>query len=356
MIHINGAHMEGGGQILRTALALSTLTRQAFVIENIRCNRPTPGLKAQHLSCIDALRKMASAEVQGAQLGAPQLSFKPHSVVAGSLVLDIGTAGSITLFLQSLLLPCMFADAVIKLSITGGTDTKWSIPADYFANVILPLLNKFATIEINEIRRGFYPRGQGKLELTITPRFRLYDYKDFADFCAQVKNKISPLKFTVQPELDRIEGRSVASFKLKDAGVAERQADGAARILGDRYSLRIEEEYCHSASVGTVITLWAVSREGIIFMGADALGEKGRRAEDVGAAAATRLLKLLKSDAAVDSHLADNLIPLMALCGGEIKTEKITGHIRSNIHVCEKFLQTGFRIQGDQNKIIVDVN
>jgi len=348
--------MEGGGQILRTALALSTLTRQAFVIENIRCNRPAPGLKAQHLSCIHALRKMASAEVQGARLGAPELSFNPHTVVTGQLVLDIGTAGSITLFLQSLLLPCMFADGIVKLSITGGTDTKWSIPADYFTNVILPFLNRFATIEINQIRRGFYPRGQGKLELTITPRFCLADFKNFDDFYAQVKNKISPLKLTVQPELDRIEGRSVASFKLKSAGVAERQADGAAHVLGDRYPLRIQEEYCDSASVGTVITLWAVSREGIVFMGADALGEKGRRAEGVGAAAATRLLNLLKSDAAVDSHLADNLIPLMALCGGEIKTEKITDHIRSNIHVCEKFLQAGFRIQKNQNKIFADVN
>ena len=110
MININGSHMEGGGQILRTALALSTLTRQAFAIENIRRNRPRPGLKAQHLSCIDALKQMASAEVQGAQLGAPGLSFHPQAAVSGKLVLDIGTAGSITLLLQSLLLPCMFAD------------------------------------------------------------------------------------------------------------------------------------------------------------------------------------------------------------------------------------------------------
>ena len=153
---------------------------------------------------------------------------------------------------------------------------------------------------------------------------------------------------------DHVEGRSVASFKLKDAGVAERQAEGAARILGNRYPVSIQKEYADSASVGTVITLWAVSRQGIVFMGADALGEKGRRAEEVGAAAARRLLTLLKSDTAVDSCLADNLIPLMALCGGEIKTEKITDHIRSNIFVCEKFLETGFRVNEKGNKIIVD--
>lgn len=354
MIHIDGSHMEGGGQILRTALALSTLTRRPFVIEKIRRHRPRPGLKAQHLSCIAALKQLAAAQVQGAQPGASRLSFHPQPVVSGTLALDIGTAGSITLLLQSLLLPSMFADGTIKLCISGGTDTKWSIPADYFAHVILPFINRFAAVKIHEIRRGFYPRGQGKLELTITPRFCYNHFENLAAFLAQLRNTVSPLRLTMQPELDHIEGRSVASLKLKDARVAERQADGAARILGDRFSLRIENEYAHSASVGTVITLWAVSRQAVVFMGADALGEKGRRAEDVGAAAADRLLNLLKSDAAVDIHLADNLIPLMALCGGEIKTEKITGHIRSNIYVCEKFLGAGFRINEKENIIIAE--
>lgn len=354
MIYIDGSHMEGGGQILRTALALSTLTRRPCVIEKIRRNRPRPGLKAQHLSCIDALKQLAAAEVQGAKFGGPGLSFNPQAVVSGKLALDIGTAGSITLLLQSLLLPCMFADGPVKLCISGGTDTKWSIPADYFAHVILPFFNKFAAVKIDEVRRGFYPKGRGRLGLTITPRYRFTQYENFDSFFAHIRNSVPPLQFTMQPELDHIEGRSMASLQLKDAGVAERQADGAARILGDRCALRIEKEYERTASLGTVITLWAVSRQGIVFMGADALGEKGRRAEDVGAAAADRLLNLLKSDAAVDSHLADNLIPLMALCGGTIKTEKITGHIRSNIYVCEKFLEVRFRVQEEENVITVE--
>ena len=354
MIEIDGSYMEGGGQILRTALAFSILTGKPFVIEKIRHNRPKSGLKAQHLCCIDALKQLTSAEAQGAQLGAVKISFDPQPVASGRLVLDIGTAGSITLLLQSLLLPCMFSDDAIRLCIKGGTDTKWSIPVDYFAHVILPFLNKFASVQINKIRRGFYPKGQGELDLKITPRFCLSQCENFDSFYSHLRKNVSRMQLATQPALDRIEGNSVASVKLEGARVAERQAEGASHILAKHYPLKIKKVYCHTVSVGTVITLWAVSRQGNVFMGADALGERGRRAEDVGAAAAERLLNLLQSGAAVDSHMADNLIPLMALCGGEIKTEKITGHIRSNIYICEKFLEVDFRIDEKENLIIAE--
>jgi RNA 3'-phosphate cyclase len=354
MIEIDGSYMEGGGQILRTALAFSILTGKPFVIEKMRHNRPKPGLKAQHLCCIDALKQLASAQVEGARLGAARIIFHPQPVTSGKLVLDIGTAGSITLLLQSILLPCMFADDAIRLCIKGGTDTKWSIPVDYFAHVILPFLNKFASVQINEIRRGFYPQGQGELDLTITPRFCLSQCENFDSFYSHLRKNVSRMKLATQPALDRIEGNSVASVKLEGARVAGRQAKGVSHILAKRYPLKIKQVYCYTVSVGTVITLWAVSRQGNVFMGADALGEKGRRAEDVGAAAGGRLLDALKSGAAVDRHLADNLIPLMALCGGEIKTEKITGHIRSNLYICEKFLEVDFRIDEKENIIIAE--
>ena len=124
MIIIDGSQMAGGGQMLRTALAFSTLTGKPFVAENIRHNRPKPGLKAQHLNCIDALTQLAAAKVQGARIGAARISFQPQPMVARNLELDIGTAGAITLLLQSLMLPCMFADRPIMLSIKGGTDSR----------------------------------------------------------------------------------------------------------------------------------------------------------------------------------------------------------------------------------------
>jgi RNA 3'-phosphate cyclase len=354
MIYIDGAYMEGGGQIVRTALALSTLTGKPFTAEKIRHNRPKPGLRPQHLGCIEALRQLALAEVAGAQPGSAKIIFRPRAVACDKLTLDIGTAGSITLLLQSLLLPCMFADDTIRLEIKGGTDTKWSIPVDYFANVLIPFFNENASVMMSIIQRGFYPKGQGRVDLTITPRLRLSHYDKLASFVGHLKIKFSRIDLTSQPELDRIEGISAASIQLKGNRVAERQAEGASRLLAGLCSVKIEEQYSRTASVGTVITLWAISKQGKVFMGADALGEKGKRAEEVGATAAGKLLNLLKSDAAVDSHLADNIIPLLALRGGTIKTESITEHIRSNIYVCEKFLNVRFQIDEAENKLRVD--
>jgi RNA 3'-phosphate cyclase len=351
MIHIDGSYMEGGGQIVRTALALSTLTRKPFRVEKIRYNRPKPGLKRQHLSCIDALKQLAKAQVNGDRAGSVSLEFLPGAMSAGAFFIDIGTAGSITLLLQALLLPCMFAAGEVRLTIKGGTDTRWSIPVDFFTHVILPFYNQFASIEIKNIRRGFYPKGQGCIDLTVIPSFHVNDFNRIKEFISRLRNSGAAIHLTDAPDPIRIEGISSASRQLKNAGVAERQVEGAAAIMGARYPLKLDCKYQRTASPGTVITLWAVGEKEVVRAGADALGEKGVRAEEVGATAARKLLKILNSDAAVDRHLADNLIPLLAVVGGAIKSDKITGHIRSNIYVCEQFLDIRFRIDETRNLI-----
>ena len=351
MIHIDGSYMEGGGQIVRTALALSTLTGKPFRIDKIRHNRSRPGLKPQHLSCIDALKQLANAQVKGAQAGSDSVGFFPGKIKVATLCIDIGTAGSITLLLQSLLLPCMFADAPVRIKIKGGTDTRWSIPIDYFTNVILPFFNELASIEIKNMRRGFYPKGQGFLDISVSPRYHLNDFTTIEELIAHLFNSVSRIHLTRKPAQIRIEGISFASSQLKGAGVAERQAEGAAKRIGSRFALKIDSKYQDTVSPGTVITLWTVSKEGQACVGADALGERGVRADKIGAMAARKLLKVLNSNAALDHHLADNLIPLLALVGGTIKTNKITGHIRSNIYVCEQFLDVAFSIDENQNKI-----
>jgi RNA 3'-phosphate cyclase len=353
MIHIDGSYMEGGGQIVRTALALSTLTGKPFKVDKIRHNRSRPGLKPQHLSCIDALKQLANAHVKGAQPGSGAVEYSPDRINAGTLLVDIGTAGSITLLLQSLLLPCMFADAPVRLKIKGGTDTKWSIPVDFFSYVILPFFNEYASIEIKNMRRGFYPKGQGFVYLSVMPGFHLNDFTTIEEFVAHLGNSVSRIHLTQKSTPIKIEGISCASSQLKGARVAERQAEGAAKLIGSRIALKVDIKYQDTASPGSVITLWTVSKGSNVLAGADALGAKGVRAEKVGAMAGKNMLQVLNSGAAVDHHLADNLIPLLALVGGAVKTNKITGHIRSNIYVCEQFLDITFHVDKKHNRITV---
>ncbi|MCH8904479.1 MAG: RNA 3'-terminal phosphate cyclase [Bacteroidetes bacterium] len=169
MIELDGSYLEGGGSIARIALALSTLTHQPFEIENIRKNRPQPGLKNQHLFCVKAMEKLCNAHVEGASLGSTSLKYYPKKIEGKTIDIDMQTAGSITLFLQSLLMPSMFANKPVKFNIIGGTDTSWSPSFDYFNNVLLPHLKKYADIGCKLIKRGYYPKGQGQVQIKINP-------------------------------------------------------------------------------------------------------------------------------------------------------------------------------------------
>ena len=150
MISIDGSWGEAGGQIVRTALALSTITQKPFEVYDIRKGRKDSGLKNQHLYCVKSLQELCNADAEGAELGSLSLKYYPKKLVAKNLNIDIETAGSITLLLQALLLPTMFVSKPITLTIVGGTDTKWSMPFDYFNNVLLPQLQRFAKIEGSE--------------------------------------------------------------------------------------------------------------------------------------------------------------------------------------------------------------
>jgi RNA 3'-terminal phosphate cyclase (GTP) len=344
MVHIDGSHMQGGGQILRTALALSTLTGRPFRAEKIRHNRPAAGLKPQHLSAIQALIRMSGAKATGAAIGAGEIEFLPGNLKPGNYALNIGTAGSVTLLLQALLLPCMFADGDITLRLGGGTDTRWSIPSDYFTYLILPVFRRFSGIEVLGMHRGFYPRGQGALELKIRPEPRPSRITDGAALLAAVRRQSPGLQFSARRVLAGIQGVSAAAAVLEKARVAERQAEAATEALGSSLPVEIRSEYCRSVSPGSVITLWAVDRDGEALAGGDALGERGKPAEVVGREAAQKLRHTLSTEAVVDVHLADNLVPLLAMAGGQIRTGAITDHIRANMYVCERFLDVRFTV------------
>ncbi|MFH1440366.1 MAG: RNA 3'-terminal phosphate cyclase [Candidatus Woesearchaeota archaeon] len=349
MIELDGSYLEGGGQIIRTALALSMITQKPFTVTNIRQGRPKPGLKAQHLSCIKALMQLTNnkAKASGAELGSTKLIFLPAKITKSKIEIDIGTAGSITLLLQSLLPPLVMHDKRSALTIIGGTDTKWSPSYDYLKQIIIPQLKKYANIELNLLKRGFYPKGGGKIELKIKPH--------------KIEN-LPEINLIEQGDLMHISGKSFASQSLMNAKVAERQAHAAASILKRELNefphININSEYNDTFSTGSGITLWAIfknkqNEEEVypIRIGSDALGEKGISSENVGKSCAEKLLSEIYENAPVDVHLADNLIPFLAIAGGEIKVSSISNHTLTNIYTTEMFLNKKFDVEKDKKVI-----
>jgi len=345
MIELDGSFGEGGGSVFRQALALSILTKKDFKIINIRKGRNNPGLAPQHQASLEAAAKLCNAEVIGNYLGSTEVSFKPGEFKGGNHRIDIGTAGSITLLMQSLLLPSIFSGKKVSFIIIGGTDVKWSQPFDYFNSVFLAQIRRYADIEAKLFRRGYYPKGGGEIRISIN------------GICSL--ENAPALLLLEQKRLLQIRGVSHASADLADAKVADRQAANAELSLKKmKVPISIATQYSRSESTGSGITLWAVfgddevDQSNPVVLGADVLGDRGKKAELVGMEAAERLVEIIGSGAAVDEYLADQLIPFMAVASGIVRTKNITDHVRSNIYVAEKFLESKFIIK--DNTIICE--
>jgi len=328
MIEIDGSYGEGGGQILRTALCLSAVTGKEFMINNIRQGKQNPGLKAEHLSCIKALKDLCNAEVEGDVIESKQLFFRPKSLQQRELNIDIGTAGSITLVLQSLAIPIILTNS--KALITGGTDVMWSPSIDYFKNVIAPALNPLGKLDVALVRRGYFNKGGGIVEVK----------GERKEPESSIKQEIIITERIGKPMLF---GVSHAAKPLASARVAERQADSAKKLFPNA---DIKTEYSNSLCLGSGISIFAKYDNCIL--GADNVGEKGIVAEKIGLLAAEKLKGEIDSNAPVDEHLADNLIPLLGICGGEIKASRISNHCLTNIYVAEKFLDVKFEVTKDK--------
>ncbi|MFZ2455927.1 MAG: RNA 3'-terminal phosphate cyclase [Candidatus Altiarchaeia archaeon] len=325
MFEIDGSSGEGGGQILRTAVSMAAVTGEPVKVFNIRAGRDKSGLMPQHFSAVQAVADLCGAKVEGLTLGSDKIVFSPGKLRGGKYNVDVGTAGSVTLVLQALMLPAFFAPVKVSLVVQGGTDVKWSPSIDYLRYVFLPLIGKFgcrASVDLSS--RGYYPAGGGKVIAEILP------------------SKLKSLELLKSGKIASVKGLSHAHLGLKGAKVAERQVKGAEYAIrndlldkGFPGGLAIAQEYVNTPSYGSGITLWAGTENSII--GADALGEKGRRAEDVGIEAGKHLIEDVSSNAALDRYMADQIIPYLALAGGTVSVSEITGHVRSNIGVVNAF-------------------
>lgn len=321
---LDGSCGEGGGQILRTAVALSAITGEPVEINNIRRMRPKPGLAAQHVKAVESIASICNAEIRGCSIGSTILNFSPGEIKGGEYKIDIGTAGSISLLLQCLMPVAFHAPETIKIRISGGTDVLWSPPIDYLRFVTLHALSKIGcSCYIKLIRRGYYPKGGGCVEVTIHP------------------STLKPVDFD-ENQCNTIMGISHSSNL--PTHVAERQAKSAKEALQYQgYDARIMLETNNYPSTGSGIVLWCGS------MGGSALGKPGVRAEKVGKSAADALLSELSSRTGVDIYLADQLIPYIAMAGGSFTTRVISSHTKTNIWVTEQFLGVKFRTEKVKN-------
>jgi RNA 3'-phosphate cyclase len=336
MIEIDGSI--GGGQLLRTAVTLSALTGKGVKVVNIRKGKAAgkPGLRPQHMTGIEVVGGFCNAEILGLKEWSLEVEFRPWQISLKDKKIDIGTAGSISLLLQTLLPILAFGKKEIKLEIKGGTEVSWSPTIQYIQFVLLPILRKMGiNIELETIKHGYYPRGGGLVVLRSYP-----------------VNKINPLYCLEKGNILGIHVDSVIGNLPKD--VAERQGKSGLGVLqydfpNAKFSVSIKE--VESLDIGGSVTCYANCENSVI--GSDALFERGSKAEIVGIRAAENLIASLKSNAAVDKFMADQLLVFMALADGKstISIEKITEHVLTNIQVIEKFLDVKFEVD-DKRRII----
>jgi len=319
MIDIDGSFGEGGGQIIRTSLTLSAITKKPVTISNIRAGRPNPGLQMQHLTCAKAVRSVCRGELEHAEKESTKLIFRPGEIVGGKYEFNIGTAGSVTLVAQTLIPILLHASKESTVRIIGGTHVMKSPGYDYFEQVFVPAITRFgAVVETKLIRTGYYPKGGGVIELKVKPS-KLHGCNDW-----QKEETI----------------RAMIRLSGLPMGIAIREKK--IFVQNDIYDVSIRED--ESYSVGNAVTAWKGLR------GAYVIGEKGKRAETV-AQEALDVLNAEKGD--VDIRLADQLLIYAALAEGSTSyaTSRETEHLRTNAYIVSKFIDREMSIENGHIRI-----
>ena len=333
MIEVDGSRKSGSGTILRMSVAIAAVTGKPLHIYNIRQKRPQPGLKPQHLEAVLAAAKLCDAGLEGARLDSRELWFKPRKVKGGNFEAEIGTAGSIPMLLMTVLPICASAEQAVRFHISrGGTDVSHSPTINYMRFVFLPLLKRMGlntTLTVHKY--GYYPKGMGEVTLNVEP-------------CKGLK----PLRLESFGKAKTVKGCSVCTF-LDDRKVADRQAKAATECLSQRglmTDIQVVNDRSNPLQKGSSIVLWAETDSGTV-LGADAIGELGKPSEAVGKEAAEKLFAEFSEKPTVDIHMADLLIPYLALARGESTylTRALSEHLQTNIWVAEELLNVQFTVE-----------
>ena len=337
ILEIDGNYGEGGGQILRSGLSLSAILQRPIRINNIRAGRKKPGLAPQHLTCVNAVATITDAEVIGGGLGSQTLTFRPQEIRGGNYTFDVAairpSAGALSLVFQSVALPLSYANTPSTVTLRGGTHVPWSPTVHYLREIFIPMAAKFGfegSIQLN--RWGWYPKGGGEAIAKVQPTVNWHS--------AQLGGR---------GKLQSVSGISAASNLPEH--IVNRQHNRIQKRLARLDSpVNIERIKGESIGQGTFVFLKAEFEN--VHAGFSALGARGKRAENVADEACRALADFLASNAAVDPHLADQLILPMALAKGESRftTSQITRHLTTNIWLVQQFLPVQFEVNGTENE------
>lgn len=342
MLEIDGSLGEGGGQIVRSSLALSLVTGKPFTIKNVRANRSKPGLMRQHLTAVKAAAKVGNAKVQGATIGAGEFTFKPGKVTGGGYDFRIGTAGSTTLVLQTVLPALLTADRPSELTLEGGTHNPFAPPFDFLASAYLPLINRLGP-RVSAIleRPGFYPAGGGRVTVYIEP-----------------SKSLGRLELTERGEI--VERRVRAIVANLPRHIGDRECDTVQQKTGWQSAKFQVDVLEHAPGPGNVL-LVELQSEHIteVFTG---FGKQGRRAEQVAGDVVNEVRRYTKSDVPVGQYLADQLLLPLGIGaylgggGGTFRTLALSRHSTTHIDVLKKFMDVKVTVDSqDRNDCTVHV-
>ncbi len=336
MLPIDGSQGEGGGQVLRTSLALSMVTGKAVHLTNVRAGRRKPGLQRQHLTAVRAAAQVSDASVRGAELGSQEIVFEPGPVRPGEFRFETGTAGSATLVLQTVLPPLLLAQGPSRLVLHGGTHNEAAPPFEFLQRTFVPLVNRMGPrVDLELHRHGFYPAGGGEFRATITPAPR-DTAAETSGSAGRAAGMLRPLSLMERGHERRRAARILLTPQLPDS-IAEREM----KVLSERLDLApefIRVDRVETAGPGNVV-LVEVEFDSVceVFTG---FGRKGLRAEVVAERVSEEVLEYLESSAPVGKHLADQLLIPLALAGkGAYRTLEPTLHTRTHIEVIREFLE-----------------